>query len=145
MKTILFLDVDGVLNNASSDLLSDDLLKNLKKIVDSIKCEIVLTSTWRLYSDSLATLKRAFEDHDIPNWIGKTPDLCGERHTEIQAWISKKIKNEQCNIVVIDDDKDADVPNISENITYYFFQTDFLTGLDDSVTNKILINLTTNF
>lgn len=142
MKTVLFLDIDGVLNSASSnDLLADNLLRNLKKIVDAIRCEIVLTSTWRLYSDSLKTLKKAFDDHKIPKWIGKTPDLCGERWTEIQEWISKKnIGNYK--IVVIDDDKDADIPTPPKN--YYFFQTDFLTGLNDSVANNILLSLRAN-
>lgn len=140
MKNILFLDVDGVLNSLSSnEELSSDLLNNLKVIVDHFKCDIVLSSSWRCYPDSIKTLTYAFEEHNIPKWKSITPDLCGERWTEIKDWIDKNV-NELCNVIVLDDDSDADMKdNSPDHVNYCFFQTDVAKGLDESAT-KILLD-----
>jgi hypothetical protein len=139
VRNILFLDIDGVLNSLSSNAeLSEDLLKNLKVIVDHFKCEIVISSSWRCYEDSLKTLTYAFEEHNIPRWKSITPDLCGERWTEIKGWIDENV-NELCNVIVLDDDIDADLKdNTPDHVNYYFFQTDVANGLDNDATKIVL-------
>lgn len=51
-EKIIFLDIDGVLNNAKSDIsqlfiIEKDLLQILKKIIAATNASLVLSSTWR--------------------------------------------------------------------------------------------------
>ena len=60
MKKVIFLDVDGVLNSDRTlyeDIsLEDDLILNLKEIVDKTEAKIILSSSWRLSTDAITTL-----------------------------------------------------------------------------------------
>lgn len=60
MKKVIFLDIDGVLNSDRTlyeDIsLEDDLILNLKEIVNKTKAKIILSSSWRLSTDAIATL-----------------------------------------------------------------------------------------
>ena len=60
MKKVIFLDVDGVLNSDRTlyeDIsLEDDLILNLKELVDKTKAKIILSSSWRLSTEAVATL-----------------------------------------------------------------------------------------
>ena len=60
MKKVIFLDVDGVLNSSRTlyeDIsLEDDLILNLKEIVNKTGAKIILSSSWRLSTDAIATL-----------------------------------------------------------------------------------------
>ena len=60
MKKVIFLDVDGVLNSSRTlheDIsLEDDLILNLKELVDKTKAKIILSSSWRLSAEAVATL-----------------------------------------------------------------------------------------
>jgi hypothetical protein len=107
VRRILFLDVDGVLNSRDDcglDGLGDSHLHQLKRIVDEVECQIVLTSSWRLADDLTEKLRLAFERHSILPWIDSTPDLSGDLAEEIQAWIES---HRPCVGVVIDDDCDG--------------------------------------
>lgn len=49
MKTVIFLDVDGVLNGGSTESDNDldpRYIANFKKLVDITKADIVLSSAW---------------------------------------------------------------------------------------------------
>ena len=60
MKKVIFLDIDGVLNSDrtlyESISLEDDLILNLKEIVNKTKAKIILSSSWRLSTEAIATL-----------------------------------------------------------------------------------------
>ena len=60
MKKVIFLDVDGVLNSSrtlyESISLEDDLILNLKEIVNKTKAKIILSSSWRLSTEAVAML-----------------------------------------------------------------------------------------
>ena len=60
MKKVIFLDVDGVLNSNRTlyeDIsLEDDLILNLKELVDKTGAKIILSSSWRLSTEAVATL-----------------------------------------------------------------------------------------
>ena len=60
MKKVIFLDIDGVLNSDrtlyESISLEDDLILNLKEIVNKTKAKIILSSSWRLSTEAVATL-----------------------------------------------------------------------------------------
>lgn len=150
---ILFLDVDGVLNNRDS--LNGDAphlgdahisawvvgiaqMELLKEIVDRTQCKIVLSSTWRLYMDGLVWLNRFFVktgiDHKII--ISQTPNLSGdgrsgnipERNVEIAAWLKD---NTVDNFVIVDDDPDACIDG-------HFVQTVFTDGLTREKADEII-------
>lgn len=60
MKKVIFLDIDGVLNSSRTlheDIsLEDDLILNLKELVNKTKAKIILSSSWRLSTEAVATL-----------------------------------------------------------------------------------------
>ena len=60
MKKVIFLDVDGVLNSNRTlyeDIsLEDDLISNLKELIDKTGAKIILSSSWRLSTEAVATL-----------------------------------------------------------------------------------------
>lgn len=118
---VIFLDVDGVLNNRKAfkqgkidgfphgvSLVWDpDCVERLNKIIEKTGAKIVVSSTWRLYADAYEVLTTKM---DIKGeFIGCTPDhlrmvedSC--RGNEISEWM--KTNNEQGPIVILDDDSD---------------------------------------
>jgi hypothetical protein len=82
---VLFLDVDGVLNNASTiqryAMGIDPFLASLvRRVIVNTGCKIVLSSSWRL-------VKRGREqvDRQVGSFFDVTPDLRGLRGGEIKA------------------------------------------------------------
>ena len=77
-KTIIFLDIDGVLNSYDSTSrigrirgVDDEKIDCIKEIVDFLDAEIVLSSSWKAYWDkSLAT-------DGVNNWRGNSPKRDG--------------------------------------------------------------------
>jgi hypothetical protein len=106
---IIFLDVDGVLNNEEAferdqqhaargklDVLDEKCLARLAHVVSATSANIVVTSTWRLQSCTLSTLTAALGRHGVPPGalLGSTPDLegrcLGDRAREIRAWLKEE-------------------------------------------------------
>ena len=93
MKAI-FLDIDGVvcLHSAKTpndeEIFDADSCRRLKEIIDATDCKLVLTSSWRLYSESIRSMFFQFKKNGIykEHFLGKTP-LCGERGDEIMAYL----------------------------------------------------------
>ncbi len=132
MKRILFLDVTGVLSSQSDcgiDGVGESHLLCLKRIVDEAKCEIVLTSSWRLADDLLAILRRAFTQFEIPIWTDVIPDL-GDQCEEILAWLRV---NEPCFGVIVDDDCDG-----FGATGLQFVQTNLAQGLTTELADEII-------
>jgi hypothetical protein len=135
MDKLLFLDVDGVLNNlkvlgeGGNFALGCRQLSLLKLITSNTCCEIVLSSTWRLYEDHKNALRDAFESHLVPLWIGETPDFGTRvRRDEILSWLIGY--EEPAKVVILDDDKDAMLINAPERFRdQLFVHTDFDHGL----------------
>lgn len=133
---VLFLDVDGVLNSyQSSKQLDDSMIYHLGRIVSKINLKIVLSSTWRLYSDSLVELEvRLAKDgisifdttvHLVPAKMS-IPSV--ERHFEIQEWLDRhKVEK----FAILDDDNKA-------NIEGHFFKTDPNIGLTKEIADSII-------
>ena len=115
---IIFLDIDGVLNNMAyyetyghdSPEIEERALKILAKIYKDSDCRIVLSSSWReldktdnkpahsMYLYLLDCLKRY--DMEI---IDKTPYIHYDRPKEIAEWL-KSHKKEFKNFIILDDD-----------------------------------------
>lgn len=137
MVKILFLDIDGVVNNAKTfenpknlTNIESDLASLVKRIIKETKCEVVLSSSWR-HMD--------FDVNRIEKYVcpvsDKTPSLKGIiRGEEIQAWLDDH--PEVIKYAILDDDADM-LPHQMPNL----FQTDFSTGLTKEIADKIIQHL----
>jgi hypothetical protein len=137
MKPVLFLDVDGVLNNKDSVgyyALNPKLLGRLREIQRRTNCDIVLSSTWRRSPSHKDVLEAAFEDKGIRKWIDETPVLPDIRGKEIQAWIDANPELD-C-YAILDDDSDM-LPSQLQN----FFQTDPDYGLSKTIAYRVTYHL----
>lgn len=141
---LLFLDVDGVLTcsgaaRESGSVLGRKQLRLLGKLVSSSRCGIVITSTWRLWPDSMGVLRKAFKEHDIPPWVGTTPDLpSSHRGEEILMWLRSNV-TESSVAVGIDDCRDIALPDEHGlPVRYKPITTDFDTGLTPEVVKEAL-------
>jgi hypothetical protein len=139
MKTILFLDINGVLDCLRCGHGADcGHFQRLRRIVDALQCDIVLTSSVRTHRESCRRLRERFAEHRIPGWIGATPDLCGARWTEIMTWVERHVF-EETRLVILDDGDDADPrPHTTALARCHFFQTSLASGLDDEIAAAII-------
>lgn len=133
---IIFLDVDGVLNTPNirrNDMyaLGHNQLLLLKAIIDRTNCQIVLSSTWRLYNEARKALLRTFQHYGIPKWIDVTKSLDGPRSEEIKLYLSSI---DTYKAVGIDDDPDI----IFEEVNYKPFITDTKIGLTPKIADSVI-------
>jgi len=149
MSKILFLDMDGVMNNARTTGAADKFFPVepyavllLDRIIQATGCEIVLSSSWRHMPDWRDVLEKAIPSLKI---LDRTPrysssskykidesDLC--RGHNIQDWLDKHLEVER--YAILDDAADMlkdQLPN--------FFKTSFETGLTDEIALKIINHL----
>ena len=73
-KTVIFLDIDGVLNSYGCEDrigsivgVEDEKIGYLKEIADYLDAEIVLSSSWRQY------WKKELLTDGVNNWKGRSP------------------------------------------------------------------------
>jgi hypothetical protein len=139
VRTILFLDITGVLFCGRCGHESCGHLPNLERIVSALGCELVLTTSFRFDARTTATLERRFAEHGIPGWIGVTPDLSSERWEEIREWVEHNAAGGD-RLIILDDREDADLaahaPGSYPNC--HFFLADPATGLDEDLTDTVL-------
>lgn len=149
---VLFLDVDGVLNNRAafaastkggSKVLDEACIVRLARLVKACesvcKTKIVLSSTWRLYGRHVNHLKRQLRKHglrihamtdskgpvrgdEIQRWLDANPVDCVTHHGERLEMITTN-----CRFVILDDDSDM----LPEQLSF-FVQTNMDTGLTDA-------------
>lgn len=152
MRKLLFLDVDGVLNNAGDyesqgfGALGLKRMRLLKAVVEIAGCEIVISSSWRHSDELLSRLEKAFDKFEL-SWVGLT-DRSPEasfRRDEITAWLRRNIPvGEQLIVGVVDDDDDADLGldlgfSLSRIVARFaFFETDWLVGLTSDIVNNMV-------
>jgi hypothetical protein len=99
---IIFLDIDGVLNN--KDLhrgeydksayysMHQSNLKALKKLLRATNATIVLSSAWRNSKESRDQVKKFFRQNNIPLFVSITPRT-GSRLGEILLWLKVNTTN----------------------------------------------------
>lgn len=95
MRSIIFVDIDGVLNSQQTrvdgHLPAPHLLDNLKHVVESTNAELVMSSTWRLELHTRRAAESAVASRGLA-FVGSTPDMShscsGDRVDEILAWLS---------------------------------------------------------
>lgn len=157
---IIFLDIDGVLNNLDSlragscsmgvgwwdgdpsregSGFEPNSVQELKRILSATDAKIVISSTWRKLG-SIETLREVFENWDIsPDLIlGATPITDrGHRGTEIRHWLQSFTRNGKVvdKWIAIDDDSDFHDDQI-------LIQTSFETGLTSDIADAAIAALT---
>ena len=151
MSKVIFLDIDGVLNNSNHTLKLINLLGMeqyyqlnkdlgelpfdyescvlLHKLIKKTQAEIILSSTWRISPYLIKGIERYanIEIKDI------TPKLGFEaiRGNEIQQYLDTH--KEITNYVILDDDKD-----MLENQLNHFVNTDWKVGFCKADYDKAL-------
>ena len=147
---IIFLDVDGVLNDVNtSDIfrskvdsygyngLDTDKIERLNRIVKETGSKIVLSSSWRKYDEFVDYLKLKMEqvDPELPlTIIGETPvhiSFC-ERCIEIDEWLMEH--PEVTRFIVLDDLTMDGLEKYGNS----FIQTYMSDGLTEELTEKCI-------
>lgn len=123
-----------------SNILNPLLLSNLKKIVDTIPLEIVLSSSWRFNPDLMTYLVTTLESYDIGSkLIGTTPLRTDHSRAEnILHFINTLCEYE--NLAVTDikflvlDDGHA----VAKDLPEHTILTESETGLTDEITELVI-------
>ena len=118
---IIFLDVDGVLNNSTwakrmidagvhvyaEDMIEDWAIQLLKQIIDATGADVVVSSTWRDDPKAVEHLLIQLAAYDI--WpIGSTPRTNLRRGDDISQWLERYDGYIE-SYVILDDDSDMTV------------------------------------
>lgn len=137
-KKVIFLDIDGVLNDAATDEytpakfmgIDDYKVKFLRQIVDATGASIVLTSTWKTEwskNEEFLSVDGAYLNSKLAeeslHILDKTTDKILDRGAGIMRWLNDH--PEVKSWVVIDDDiftdyKEYDVLPHLVKTSFYF-------------------------
>ena len=126
---VIFLDIDGVMND-STTLMVDDRphephLSFLKEIVDETGAEIVLSSSWRFYSDLTNQVKERLSTVGL-SLFGVTEDLY-DRGKEILKWLEDH-SNVESFVILDDEEHSFKKYGLKNNL----IKTEFSTGLRET-------------
>lgn len=165
MEKIIFLDFDGVLNtehyqnylkyerNPWQDkhgaLFDPEAVRQLKRIVDITKANIVIESSWNYLG--LAAMQEMWKERELPgkvigitdssvsdNWLLTAnlddidPAMGHCKGMEIASWLSDKTKND-VNYVIIDDEYvslESQVP--------HFILTNPHDGITEDIADRVI-------
>jgi hypothetical protein len=146
---VIFLDMDGVLNNRKSltaaannaifptgnatfHTVDPDCVNRLRKLVEATDAKIVVSSTWRMFMDEVYRAFNWCDWKDVPI-IGRTGKF-GARGAEIDAWL--KSNPEVTQYVILDDD------SFDIHQKTHFVKTEHELGLtdDDCTAAQIILN-----
>ena len=173
MKKVIFLDVDGVLNSSrtlyESISLEDDLILNLKEIVNKTKAKIILSSSWRLSTEAVATLIDKLDKFGLAisgmtydgvdlDWLEKYEFDVTKKYldTKFDYDENRQIKithdrgaeifkwlhdHDDCAYVILDDEIEDIKPYFSESV---IVKTSYKTGLTKEDVKKAIQILNKN-
>lgn len=149
MTGVLFLDVDGVLNNRDTFValrerkapLCPEAIQRLNDVVERTGCKVVLSSTWRKMQGYVDDLKAA-NGFPSPHEDWRTIDMpfitrngiivsTAMRGNEIAEWLGRH--PEVSRYAIVDDDSDM-LPEQKDR----FVQTSFDTGLTDEHASRLI-------
>lgn len=140
-QTLIFLDVDGVLNNGTwamemyrqgihvyrNDILYEPALERLKKLVETTGAKIVVSSAWRQIPTAYRHLLEWLSKFGL-TVFDKTPYVGGCRGDDITAWFKRNPGDYSYVILDDDDDMDGHMDRL--------IRTDFDQGLMDDDVEK---------
>lgn len=133
---VLFLDIDGVVNNRHTFNRYDGVLGidpemafRVGKIILDTDAKIVLSSSWRLWEQAREEVKKRIMDfYDI------TPSFGGLRGYEIEDWLSN---HPDVTRYAILDDIDEMLPEQEPN----FFRTTWDIGITEEIAKAVTEHL----
>ena len=153
---VIFLDVDGVLNSQQladkigygghydenvpatekNTLWGQDMVNNLKRIVETTESQIVMSSTWRIYFST----KKFKEMFAVYGWedapiIDRTPGGYANRGMEINRWLADQ---QERNIVVENYVILDDFPDFLPEQDSHFVETNPEIGLTDDDAHRAI-------
>lgn len=145
MYSVIFLDIDGVLNSGKyidsltdfADLhdsmqLDPQAIKRLNQITDATGAVFVISSTWRMNYKLISDLRSVFNKAGITGKVlGFTPINGKSRGEQIKEYLdqnSSRVKS----FIILDDDSDMG------ELTSYLIKTHFSDGLQDSHVEKAI-------
>ena len=173
MKKVIFLDVDGILNSSRTlyeDIsLEDDLISNLKELVDKTDAKIILSSSWRFSTEAIATLMDKLDKFGLVisgmtcdgvdlDWLEKYEFNTTKKYldTKFDYDENKQIKftrdrgaeifkwlhdHDDCAYVILDDEIEDIKPYFSESV---IVKTSYKTGLTEEDVKKAVQILNKN-
>jgi hypothetical protein len=125
---VLFLDIDGVVNNKRTKRnfegfmpIDPAMAALVQRIVRNTGCEIVLSSSWRLFQNGRDEIERK-----VCKFADITPILHAPRGYEIKVWLTLHPEIEHYAIL---DDAESILPEQRAN----FFQTKWESGLTEDI------------
>jgi hypothetical protein len=131
----IFLDIDGVICLGDSIPLRDDCLDvtcldNVEYIVKQTNALVVLSSTWRLYSEYKQRVVDALKERNI-SLFGDTPCHVGDvpRRMEIKEFLENN--PEITKFAILDDDLTAEIEGS------YFF-CNYPLGLTKEIAQRVV-------
>lgn len=139
---VLFLDIDGVCNSRAFAEAGNSLWNNtdpaavamVRRIIKETKCDVVLSSTWRMYPDSRKAVKE-----QVCHYIDMTIDMQAgakrgvvERGLEVQEWLDRHPA--VTHYAILDDDADF-LPD------QWLFKTTFDTGITEEIAQAVIDHL----
>jgi len=136
---LIFLDIDGVLNNRTTcdrididpanpyDIIDPVNVKALNRVTDATGAWIVVSSTWRFRYPARSMMQIVLGAKGVTGMVeGTTPklaDMDATRGDEIKAWFDGHPDWKDATFIVIDDD--SDIAPFQDR----FVRTSFETGL----------------
>ena len=141
---VIFLDIDGVLNNLSTKEKTPDYHRGIstplaaifRRIIEETDAKIVLSSTWRLFPEMHDYMWKSIGLDIKERCIGETPSVwSGDRGEEIERWLQSN-KNLEIDRFVIIDDTDEMWPHMDKLI-----QTNEMYGLTNENADAIIKTL----
>lgn len=144
-KSIIFLDIDGVLNSKRKLIETynnykkpfsgynypfDEICMNyLKKIVELTDSKIVITSTWRRDSEGRKKIESVLEEYELKSYLlGYTPILNKKRGIEISTYLNSLEYSPK--FIIFDDNSDM------ENLIEYLIKVNSNVGLNEDNVNE---------
>jgi len=140
---ILFLDIDGVLNNHKMWLKGGgkaykyfdvNCIDVLNEIIERTNCKVVVTSLWRMGDSIESLLAKLTNDgykYDILDYTPILDHPYSVRGNEIKAWLSCHTNVRR--YVIVDDDADMLLEHKD-----HFYQTDGSVGLTSVAGERII-------
>lgn len=143
---ILFLDVDGVLNNWPDrkefglHYICPAKVLVLATIIEKTKAKIILSSTWRLAKKNSDMVERALAQAGLRFegstedliWIKRKQSLTITRADEIIDWLKRNAAKSD-KFAILDDTEEA-----GYGLEHSFFKTDDDIGLTTEIAQRVI-------
>lgn len=149
MRKILFLDIDGVVNNAHSHEkyswrgmtgIDPELAFLVGKIKLDTDCDVVLSSSWRGSESGMELIRK-----QVVDFIDVTPHCCtGIRGAEIHLWLARNCSlfggngynQRDVRVAILDDS--SDMLLWQKDV---FFKTDWEVGITPEIAKAVTDHL----